>query len=97
MFPIDSRNKPSAAPAPTPDAYRSNRIKQPQEVIPVDTNEPAEEERRRRPERRFNTRRYEGKERRRKVDRRRPELLDARYGRPERLNDRRGAKIDVTV
>jgi hypothetical protein len=98
MFPIDSRNKPSATPAPKPADYSVDRTHQTQAVDSLNEfDKPANDERRRRPERRFNTRRFEGKERRRARDRRKPELLDARYGRPERLVDRRGAQIDLRV
>lgn len=52
-------------------------------------------ERRRQPDRRRNRESQAEMERRRRTDRRRPELLNARTGKPERLHGAKGRSINT--
>lgn len=52
-------------------------------------------ERRRQPDRRNNRETLSDAERRRRADRRRPELLNAKTGKPERLNNALGHSINT--
>jgi hypothetical protein len=64
------------------------------------TRVPAERElndRRRRPDRRCHDRPIAGSDRRKKPDRRQPKLLNSRRLKPEKLEDRRGRLVDVSV
>ena len=94
MINIDSRNKPIQ---PT-----STNLKQARQVESTPTQAPIKEatpsDRRLVPDRRRRKDpKYRGEERRRRLDRRRPELLNARNGKPENIGQRRGRLINTSV
>ncbi len=58
---------------------------------------PVIKDRRRRPDRRQRQLAIKGPDRRKRKDRRQPKLLHPRTGRPDDLEDRRGAHVDASV
>ncbi len=92
MINIDSRNKPIQ---PTsPNAKQSRQVEATPTQAPIKEATPSD--RRMVPDRRRrNDPKYKGEERRRRLDRRRPELLNARSGKPENITSRRGRLVNT--
>ncbi|OZG72909.1 hypothetical protein BTA51_13185 [Hahella sp. CCB-MM4] len=95
MINIDSRNKPLTQPS-SPNLQQAKQVESTPTQAPIRESLPSDRrlvpDRRRRqdPE-------YKGSERRKRKDRRKPELLSAKDGSPESISQRRGRLINTSV
>ncbi|WP_020410504.1 hypothetical protein [Hahella ganghwensis] len=95
MINIDSRNKPVVQPS-SPNLRQAKQVESTPTQAPIKEREPSD--RRMVPDRRRrNDPEYKGSERRRRKDRRKPELLNAKDGSPENISQRRGRLINTSV
>lgn len=80
---------------PVTENQRNRRIGNAPEATPTDVE--IVKERRRRPDRRQKQTAFNDPERRKRRDRRKPDILHAATGEPENLTERRGINIDASV
>lgn len=80
---------------PVAETQRGRRVGNAPEAMP--TNVDIVKERRRQPDRRQKQTALNDPERRKRRDRRKPDILHAATGEPENLTERRGIHIDASV
>ena len=90
------RIRSESAAAPAPVEYR--RLRRVNDASPMAPSEPGTpRDRRRRPDRRHKQAALSGPDRRKRRDRRRPEMLHPRTRQPEMLSERKGNNINASV
>lgn len=90
-----TRNTPTPPTPPVAESQRGKRIGNASEAPAADNS--IVRERRRRPDRREKQASLTQPDRRKRRDRRKPEILDPTTGQPETLTERRGINIDASV